>query len=230
MEVKTKIQPDRSLIKDLESNLEDFSSGNPVISCLKVDPGFRYVLAGTKDGKLIRWDLTDTAHTVFSDKIVDVVPSRDHGEFNDILGIDCRDTLALSVCFYSSLCGQMQWWDSRDVSLLDFIKEADPSTCRRIKISSDGRYAITTGDFSYRIWKFDVPTGKYQLQCDLVYGVDVGYSKKMSCVDIWNDRLLVVGDKKNVFFFNLADHKRLGNLRQAIDTLKIYERAPAESR
>jgi WD40 repeat protein len=224
-EIRSDRKRDSAVVKDLSSNIESFANKDEIVTCLKVEPGFRYVIAGTKAGKLIKWDLEDSSETIEPERIVSVVPSKDHGEFNDILGLDCRDSLMLSVCFYSSTCGQMQWWDSRDVTLIDFVKDADPSTCRRIRINSDAMYLITTGDFSYRVWKFNSHSGMYELQCDLAYANSVGYGKKVSCVDIWNNQLLAVGDQKNVFFFNLADHKRLANLRRTMDTLRIYERA-----
>lgn len=220
-EVRSFQKADSSILYDLSSNIENFEGNAEVITCIKISPSLKFVVAGTKSGKLLKWNLKNDIQPIFPEFIINLTGSRQTSEFKDILGIDCSDSLLVSVCFGSIICGNMQLWNPVDMSMISFKKEADPSTCRKVDLSQGLDYAVTTGDFSYRLWeKTEVD---YILKLDLEYHNSVGYFQKIAAVDFFN-KMLAVGDQKDVFFYNLSDFSYLFSLRNNINGLKIHRR------
>lgn len=215
--VFTDFKPDGSVLFDLLSNIENYNNDAEIITCIKMSPNLKFVIAGTKSGKLLKWNLTESKNSLFPEYIIPVVSSRQQTEYKDILGIDCNDSLLVSVSFGSDLCGTMQLWDPSDMSIINFKKQADPSTCRRIKLSPKYDYSITTGDFSYRLWKREEMN--YILQLDFEYLKSVGYNKKSGSVDFSN-KTLAIGDSDDVYFYQLPDFNYLYSLRKSINGLK----------
>ncbi|OXB20206.1 hypothetical protein B0A80_19250, partial [Flavobacterium tructae] len=211
------VKPDNSIIFDLVSNIENYNNDAEIITCLKMSPNLRFVVAGTKSGKILKWNLTKSSNNLFPEYIIPLVSSRQQTEYKDILGIDCNESLVISVCFGSELSGTMQLWDPLDMSIINFEEQADPSTCRRIKLSPKYDYSITTGDFSYRLWKkVDM---NYILQLDFKYLKSVGYYQKVGSVDFSNN-ILAIGDSQDVYFYGIPDFNYLDSLRKSINGLK----------
>jgi len=202
-----------------------------VNNCLKISPSADFVLSGTLKGKLIKWDLNPTAKrseiikrnlgadstkAIEPAKIIHVMTNRNSREFGEIdasqiFGIDCTDSLAISVGDASEAYGDMQIWRTCDMGMVNFISVADPSTCAHIKLSSNSEYAVTTGDFSYRIWKNE--NDSFKRLCTFYFDDADEILSDKACIDFYRYELLAIGDKQNVYFYKLPSLEFLTDIR-----------------
>jgi len=212
-----KFKQDRCIIANFVLHNDQHLSDDQLITCIKISSSLHTLFAGTKGGAIIKWHIRDTSGEVLPEKLLPLITAGHKADYQDILGIDCTDSVMVSVGFGTSRVGDFQIWDPSDVSLIGYKKEGDFSTCRRIVLSSNGQIGISTGDFSYRIWR---KTGDdFILFKDIKYKSSVGYDTKFAGAAIFNNKLVALGDKNNVYFFDMDGMQYLNNLRGSADHL-----------
>jgi WD40 repeat protein len=127
-----------------EQNYWTFTQGIPTSSGIAQSANGRWIVLGTVDGKVYRWDIENSGWSVFTqaaDEAINRIDVSDDGQRIATATVD----------------GQVQVWEGGDRLIKDFSDE-EISDFASVRLSPDGKKLVVVAAGSPRLW--DLETGE----------------------------------------------------------------------